>query len=96
MGMNFGETSIRSRAATRMKKGEHQAGQTSKHRAWIVAKKHPEEGAGDGCGQRQNVGQIGAPPDAVRGYRDRYTIADPGSDFVGDAIGFRCGTEHPG
>ena len=96
MGMICGKTSTRCRTAADMKKRDKQPGQTTKHRARIVSEKHPEKGAGDCCGQRQNVGQIRAPPDTVRGYRERYTITDPGSDFVGDAIGFRRRTKHLG
>jgi hypothetical protein len=96
MGMICGKTSTRCRTAADMKKRDKQPGQTTKYRPWIVSDKHPEHGAGDGCGQRQNIGQIRAPANAARGYLDRYTITDPGSDFVGDAIGFRRRTEYLG
>ena len=53
-----------------------------------------EQRTGDGCGQRQAIGQIRGTADASGGDGDRHALASGSAEPVRDPVGARAAAEH--
>ena len=96
MGMKRRIVNPVSSLVTDKQKRQKQAGRGADHRSRIAAERHAERGAGNCCGQRQNIGQIGAFPDTAGWHGDGHMITDLRADVVGNAILPGCAAEHLG
>jgi hypothetical protein len=72
----------------------HQPSQSTDHRTGVATQRHANQRADDGCGQRQNIGQIRSFPNASGGDSDRHPIANANVGIIGDPVVPGAATEH--